>query len=86
MIKAVPHWELWWRKWSTWTAGLFAAITASVTAYPSLLLGLVAYFPGEYRAFLCGVVAIIVFVIPIVVTHLCQPKLVEKREQLDAKT
>lgn len=78
MIELVSHWRMWWRRWSTWLAGLFAALVAAVMANPGLLVGLVQFFPDEWRGFFAGATAVLVFVVPVLVTHLRQPKLKEK--------
>jgi len=74
--------KLWWRRWSTWLAGIFAAAAASFVAYPSLLLGLVAFIPEDYRGFLVGAVFAIVLVIPVLTAAIKQPKLTEKIEEI----
>lgn len=74
----VSHWNLWWRRWSTWLAALYAAATASVVAYPTLFLGLVGFFPVGWRGFVAGACFILVFAVPVLVTHLRQPKLKAK--------
>lgn len=76
----VDHWRLWWRRWSTWLAGLFALAAGTITANPGLLLGLIGYFPADLRGFVAGAVAVLCFAVPVLVTHLRQPKLKEKRD------
>lgn len=78
MIRLVSHWRLWWRRWSTWLAGIFALIVGTVTANPGLLIGLLGFFPREFRGFLAGAVAVLVFIVPVLVTQMRQPKLAEK--------
>ena len=84
-MRFIAHWRLWWRRWSTWLAGLFAAATAAIVAYPSLLLGLMSFFPDDYRGFFAGAVFVIVFAVPVLVGQLSQKKLVQKKAELDAK-
>lgn len=87
-MKLVEYWWIiWWRRASTWLAALFAAVTTAVVAYPSLLLGLLAYFPDGYRAFLAGAVFVIMFAVPVVVALVKQPKLRAKvQEAKDASS
>jgi hypothetical protein len=54
MLKPVAHWRLWWRRWSTWLAAIYAAATAAVFANPGLLMGLIGFFPANARTFLAG--------------------------------
>lgn len=82
MTPLVTHWRLWWRRWSTWLAGLFALATGTVTANPGVLLGFVGYFPAEYRTHLAFGVAFMVFVAPVLIAHLKQPKLADKAAKL----
>lgn len=85
-IKLVTHWRLWWRRWSTWCAALYAAATAAVFANPGLLMGLVGYFPAGKREFVAGAVAVICFVVPVLVTSLRQTKLQDavQKDRADA--
>jgi hypothetical protein len=82
MIELVSHARLWWRRWSTWLAGIFAIITGAVTANPGLLVGLIGYFPQELRGFIAGAVAVLVFALPVIVAHVRQPKLAAKVAEL----
>jgi hypothetical protein len=77
-MKLVAHWRLWWRRWSTWLAGAFATVTGLVVANPGLLLGLINYVPDHARGFIAGAVAVLVFLVPVLVAHLRQPKLKDK--------
>lgn len=79
-MKFVNDARLWWRRWSTWLAAFAAAVAAGMVASPSLLVGLVAFVPGEWRPFLAGAVFVLVFIVPVLVTHLKQPKLEEMRD------
>lgn len=82
-MKLVQHWRLWYRRQSTWLAGLFAAASAAFFANPGMLLGLVNFVPRDLRGFAAGVVFMLCFGIPILVNHISQPKLAEKRKELD---
>jgi hypothetical protein len=71
--------RLWWRRWSTWLAAVAAGIATAIVASPGLLVGLVGFFPAAWRPFLAGATFAVVFIVPVLVTQLKQPKLEEKR-------
>jgi type VI protein secretion system component VasK len=79
-MKFVNDARLWWRRWSTWLAAFAGAVAAAMVAAPGLLVGLVGFFPGEWRPFLAGAVFVLVFIVPVLVTHLKQPKLEKLRD------
>ena len=79
-MKLVPNWQLWWRKWSTWISGLYALVTATMFAHPTILVGLVAIFPMDYRGWFAGALAVLIFVIPVIAVHILQPKLHAKSQ------
>lgn len=81
MFEFVDHARLWWRRWSTWLAGIFATAAGLCTLYPGLLVGLLGQIPEDWRGFLAGAVFVIVFVVPVLTVNLRQPKL---KEQADA--
>lgn len=81
-LELVAHWRLWWKRWSTWLAALYAAATAAVFANPGLLMGLIGFFPGGSRTFLAGAVFVLAFAVPVIVTSIRQGKL---KDQADAK-
>jgi hypothetical protein len=84
-MQLIDYWKaIWWRRWSTWAAAAYAAATAAITLYPSLLIELLSNFPGASRAFLSGIIFVILFVVPILVAITKQPKLEAKVEQLKA--
>jgi hypothetical protein len=74
--------DQWWiqlkGKVSVKLAAAFAAAVAGVVAYPSLLVGLLAYFPGGYRAFAAGGAFVLVFAVPVITALIKQPKLEAK--------
>lgn len=79
-LQFVAHCRLWWKRWSTWLAGLFALIVGTLTADPSLLLAVISYLPERWRLIASVGVALLVFVVPVLVANLRQPKLVEQRD------
>lgn len=76
-MKLIAHASLWWRRQTTALAALFALIVGTVTAQPAILIGLIAYVPKDLRGFVAGAVAVTVFIIPVLVAHIRQPKLTE---------
>lgn len=79
-MKFVNDARLWWRRWSTWLAAVAAAGAAAITAAPTLLLGLLVYVPAGWRGVLAGAIGALVFIVPVLVTHLKQPKLERLRD------
>lgn len=80
MLKPVAHWRLWWRRWSTWLAAVYAAATASIFANPGLLMGLLGFFPAGSRTFLAGAVFVLCFAAPVIVNSIRQDKLKDKAD------
>ena len=78
-MKLIASWRLWWRRWSTWLAALAAGIASAIVASPGLLVGLVGFFPAAWRPFLAGATFAVVFIVPVLVTHLKQPRLEDPR-------
>lgn len=74
-MKLIENWRHWWRRWSTWLAALFATIVATVTASPSLFVGLLALFPGDARYALAGALFAICLIVPVLTVHLRQKRL-----------
>lgn len=72
-----------WRKWSTWLAGLNAAAWAHVTATSGALLGFVAFIPGYLQIPAVLAVFVIGWIIPVAVAHVRQTKLDAKRQELN---
>jgi hypothetical protein len=61
-------------------AAVFAAASAAVVAYPSLLLSLTDNFPASTKAFISGAVFVLMFGIPTLTALIKQPKLEAKVE------
>lgn len=78
-LQFVAHCRLWWKRWSTWLAGLFALVVGTLTADPGILLAVVSYLPERWRLIASIGVALLVFVVPVLVANLRQTKLVEQR-------
>jgi len=75
--KLVSHWRLWWWRWSTWLAGLNAALWANLTAKSGLLLGFIPFLPANWRGVAVGATFAIAFIVPVLVVHIRQAKLAE---------
>jgi hypothetical protein len=76
-LKLVGHWRLWWRRWSTWLAGLNAALWANLTAKSGLLLGFIPFVPASWRGMAVGATFAVTFIVPVLVVHIRQTKLAE---------
>lgn len=76
----VPHWRLWWRRWSTWGAAANAALWATLTGQSGLLLGFLPFLPVHWHIPMAALVFVLAFILPVVLAHLKQPKLEAKCE------
>lgn len=85
-MKLVDHWRMiWWRRASTWLAGLNAIFVGYVFSQPILLIGLIGFVPhpGVQLLLIVGS-ALAAFVLPVLVAHVKQPKLAAKIEKVEA--
>lgn len=73
--KPTADWPLAWRKWSTWLAGLNAALWAYITAHTGLLLGFIPFVSSDYRGFAAGAVFVVGVILPVLAVHIRQTKL-----------
>jgi hypothetical protein len=66
----------WWRLWSVRLAAVAGAVSAALTAEPSILLGLINMLPqGPLRWVVAASVGILVFAVPTIARIKAQPKL-----------
>lgn len=72
--KPTIDWPFFWRKWSTWLAGLNAALWAHITATSGMLLGFVAFIPLKLQIPAVIAVFLIGWIIPVVAAHIRQSK------------
>lgn len=78
-MKLINGWRLWWRRWSTWLAGLNAALWASITAKSGMLLGFIPFLPFRLQWLAVVLTFAITFIAPVLVAQVKQKKLEEKR-------
>lgn len=83
VVKLIAHWRLWWRRASTWLAALNGLFVAYVFSQPVLVIGLLGFAPGEWLVPLAIVAALLAFGLPVLVAQIKQPKLAEKRKEID---
>lgn len=79
-MRLIDDARLWWRKWSTWFAGLNAALWAYITAHSGLLLGFLPFVSTKWRGLATGAVFAVAFIVPVLVAHIKQTKLDAKRQ------
>ncbi|MCT2398540.1 hypothetical protein [Novosphingobium mangrovi (ex Huang et al. 2023)] len=79
-LTLVSHWRLWWRRWSTWLAAGYAAVSAVIFAHPGLFLSLLGMFPGNARYFAAGGLFVLLLIVPVLAVNVRQAKLQEKRD------
>lgn len=84
-MKLVKHWQLWWRRASTWLAALNGLLVAHVFSQPVLVIGLLGFSPGDYLLPLAAAMGLLAFGLPVLVTSISQPKLAAKRKELDSE-
>ena len=77
-LTLVAHWRLWWRRWSTWLAGLVGALVATLLADSNAMMAVNAWVSGDDRRMIAALVGLAVASVPVIVTHIAQPKLQEK--------
>lgn len=82
-MKLISHWRLWWRRASTWLAALNALFVAYVFSQPVLVVGLIGFAPGEWIVPIAVVAALLAFGLPVLVAQIKQPRLAEKRKEID---
>lgn len=82
-MRLIAHWRLWWRRASTWLAALNALFVAYVFSQPVLVVGLIGFAPGEWIVPIAVVAALLAFGLPVLVAQISQPKLAEKRKEID---
>ncbi len=82
-MRLVAHWRLWWRRASSWLAFVNGLLTYYVFSQPILVVGLLGFSPGEWLVPLAVGAALLAFGLPILVANISQPKLAEKRKELD---
>lgn len=79
MMKLTANWRVvWWRKFSTWIAALNGLFVAYVFSQPILVVGLLGFAPDGWMIPLAVGAGFFAFVLPVIVTHISQPKLIEK--------
>lgn len=83
MPKLIEYWRsIWWRRWSTWMAGLNAIFVGYVFSQPILVIGLLGFIPyGHLQIFVVVIAATLAFVLPVFVATLKQPALDAKIEE-----
>lgn len=63
-LELVDDWRRSWRWASVRLAALFGVIAGFLTAYPTVLQGLVAYVPAQWRPLASIAFALVAFVVP----------------------
>lgn len=79
-MKLIAGWRHWWRRWSTWLAGINAALWATITAQSGLLLGFIPFLPPRWQWAAVVLTFVITFIAPVLVAQIKQKKLEEKRD------
>ena len=72
-MKLIDSYRSWYRMWSIQLAALAGVIAAAIMANPSLLLGLVAYIPEQWRGLAAILTGLMTFVLPAVTRLTLQP-------------
>lgn len=81
-MRLVNHWRMiWWRRWSTWLAALNGLFVGYVFSQPILVIGLLGFAPDGWLIPLAVGTGFFAFVLPVIVSHISQPKLVEKVQE-----
>lgn len=82
-MRFIEYWRaIWWRRWSTWLAGLNAIFVGYVFSQPILVIGLLGFVPyGMLQIILIVIAALLAFALPVFVATLKQPALEAKIEE-----
>lgn len=81
-MEMVQNWrKMWWRRWSTWLAAVNSIFVGYVFSQPVLVIGLIGFAPGKLMLPLAAGAAFFAFVLPVIVTHVAQPKMRAKIEE-----
>lgn len=70
--------NLWYKKWSSWLAGVFAAAITFLWNEPSVFNEITSAMPAELRAKVSPVIFVILAGVPILIAHLKQNNLKKK--------
>lgn len=83
-MKLIANWQrIWFRRVSTWLAALNGVFVGYVFSQPILVIGLLGFAPGELLMPLAIGAGFFAFVLPVIVTHVAQPKM---RARIEEKT
>ena len=83
-MRLIENWSiLWWRRWSTWLAGLNAVFVTYVFSQPIMVIGLLGFSPAGWLVPLALFLGLMAFGLPVLVANLQQPKLAAKVEAQD---
>ena len=87
-MQLIDNWRMiWWRRWSTWIAGLNALFVTYVFSQPVLVVGLLGFSPDGWAVPLAIFLGLMAFGLPVLVAHTAQPKLeakIEAKQNADA--
>lgn len=87
-MKLIAHWQhMWFRRVSTWLAALNAIFVGYVFSQPVLVIGMIGFAPDGWILPLAAGASLLAFVLPVVVTHVAQPRMQAKvKAKVKAKT
>ncbi|TCM40114.1 hypothetical protein [Novosphingobium sp. ST904] len=78
-LTLVAHWRLWWRRWSTWLAGVWGALVTLVLSDPQALAAVGRLLPERHRPLWAIGVGLLTWAAPVILTQIRQPRLERKR-------
>lgn len=83
-MNLINNWRaIWWRRWSTWLAGLNAVFVGYVFSQPVLVIGLIGFAPAGWIVPLAIIAALAAFALPVLVAQIRQPALDQHKETPD---
>lgn len=81
-MKFIEYWKtIWWRRWSTWLAGLNGLFVTYVFSQPILVIGLLGFSPAGWTIPLAIFLGLMAFGLPVLVAQIQQPALAAKIEE-----
>jgi ABC-type uncharacterized transport system permease subunit len=79
-IELIEDCRSWYKRWSTWLAGVYATVSVYVLANPTLLLGLVDRLPQPWKMLAVGASWSAMVALPILTAQVKQKNLTSKSD------
>jgi len=72
-LQLIDNWaKIWWRRWSTWAAGINASVSAPIIAHQMQIMGLLPYLRGAWQIGAIVVLGLVLIVVPVLISLIPQ--------------